>query len=51
MRVGLFVAVIALAVVRASAFDDLGPAGLVVVSLPKLNAASLHFNHGRHCIN
>jgi hypothetical protein len=49
--VGLFVSVIAFAVVRAAAFGDLGPAGLIVISLAKLEAARFHSDHGSHDIN
>jgi len=51
IRVGLFVPVIAFAVVRASALGDLGPAGLVVVAFTKLKAARFHADHGSHRIN
>jgi hypothetical protein len=43
--------VIAFAVVGAATLGDLGPAGLVFVSLTKLNAARFHADHGSHCIN
>jgi hypothetical protein len=51
ISVGLFVPVIALAIVGAGALGDLGPAGLIVVSLAKLDAARFHADHGSHSIN
>jgi len=51
IRVGLFVPVIAFAVVRAPALGDLGPTGLIVVSVAKPQAARFHVDHGSHDIN
>src|SRR3979411_2841906 len=51
IRVGLFVPVIAFAVVGAATFRDLGPAGLVFVSLAKLNRLPFHGDHGSHDIS
>src|ERR1700682_325671 len=51
IRAGLFVPVIAFAVVGAPALGDLGPARLIVVSLAQLNAASFHAEHESHDIN
>jgi hypothetical protein len=43
--------VIAFAVVGASALGDLGPAGLILVSLAKVNGLRFHVDHGGHDIN
>jgi hypothetical protein len=51
ISVGLFVPVIAFAVVRAAALGDLGPTGLVVVPIAELNAAYFRGDHGSHDIN
>jgi hypothetical protein len=50
IRVGLFVPVIAFAVVRAAALGDLRP-GLIIVAVAKLNAEGVHPDHGSHDIN
>jgi hypothetical protein len=42
---------IAFAVVGASALGDLGPAGLIVVSVAKLDAVRFHVDHGSDDIN
>jgi hypothetical protein len=47
---GLLVPVIAFAVVRATTFDDLGPA-LIVVASGRLGASPFHPDHGCNSIN
>jgi len=50
IRVWLFVPVIAFAVIGAPALGDLGPAGLIVISVAELNAVRFQADHGGHDI-
>jgi len=50
IRVGLLVPMIAFAVVGAPALGDLGPAGLIIIAVAKLNPVRFHAHHGGHDI-
>jgi hypothetical protein len=50
ITVWLLVPVIAFAVVGAPALGDLGPAGLIVISVAKLKAIRFQAHHGGHDI-